>query len=182
MSQDPSHNEREWQIADDGSVFDDPLLDCLVVLAQHHGRPLSHEALRAGLPLTDEGLTPELFVRAAERHGFSARILKRKLTRIDNLLLPAVLILSGKKACILLEIDREGDRLRIVETETGTGEYWVDRAELEQRYLGYAIFVRAEYRFDQRTPDLFKVKTSNWFWGTLGKSWRIYRDVLLASF
>ncbi|OQX31587.1 MAG: type I secretion system permease/ATPase [Candidatus Sedimenticola endophacoides] len=182
MSQDPSHDEREWQIADHGSVFDDPLLDCLVVLAQHHGRPLSHEALRAGLPLTDEGLTPELFVRAAERHGFSARILKRKLTRIDNLLLPAVLILSGKKACILLEIDRKEDRLRIVETETGTGEHWVDRAELEQRYLGYAIFVRSQYRFDQRTPDVFKVKTSNWFWGTLGKSWRIYRDVLLASF
>ncbi len=42
----------------------DPLLDCLVELTRIHGRPSTHAALTAGLPLPDQGLTPSLFVRA----------------------------------------------------------------------------------------------------------------------
>ena len=46
---------------------DDSLLDCLVMLTGIHGCPMSGEALKAGLPLVDNVLTPALFERAAAR-------------------------------------------------------------------------------------------------------------------
>ncbi|HXK58166.1 MAG TPA: ABC transporter transmembrane domain-containing protein, partial [Gammaproteobacteria bacterium] len=46
---------------------------------------------------------------------------------------------------------------------------------------GYTIFVRPRHQFDKRTPSLLKVHSRHWFWGTLFNSWRIYRDVLVAS-
>jgi len=47
---------------------DDSLLECLAILTRLHGRPVSTEALAAGLPLENHRLTPTLFVRAAEAH------------------------------------------------------------------------------------------------------------------
>ncbi len=169
-------------IPKDDSLHDDPLLDCLLILAKHFGRPVSRESSLAGLPLEEGGLTPALLIRAAERLGYSARILKRGLKGIDNLTLPAILLLTNQKACLLLETDYENATAHIIEPESGTGEVWVPLDELKKRYLGFTIFVHSEYRFDHRTPELFQVRSNNWFWGTLFKSWRIYRDVLAASF
>ena len=57
----------------------DPLLDCLVQLTRIHGRPSTHAALTAGLPLPAGGLTPSLFVRAAQRAGFASKLVRRSL-------------------------------------------------------------------------------------------------------
>jgi len=172
----------DWQIPEGESSFDDPLLDCLVVLTKHHDRPLSAEALRAGLPLENARFTPNLFVRAAERAGLSARVLKRPLAKIQNLVLPAVLLLKNRQACLLFNVDESTSKALILEPESGVGEVVVDLAELASRYLGHAIFVRAEHQFDSRSPELFQLSSRHWFWGTLFSSWRIYRDVLVASF
>lgn len=48
-------------------------LECLLALARFHHRQVSPSAFIAGLPLVDGRLTPELFIRAAERAGLSAR-------------------------------------------------------------------------------------------------------------
>lgn len=162
--------------------FDDPLLDCLVLLTQHHHRPISAEALRAGLPLVQNRLTPELFVRAAARGGLSARLVKRPLRRISPLTLPAVLLLEDNQACLLLALDNHNGKVQVVQPESGTGVAEVALAELEPLYTGYVIFVRPEYRFDARAPELLGIRSRHWFWGTLARSWRIYRDVLVASF
>jgi ATP-binding cassette subfamily C protein LapB len=45
----------------------DPLVGALVVLTRLYQRPMTAEALTAGLPLNDQPLTPELMIRAAER-------------------------------------------------------------------------------------------------------------------
>ncbi|MEJ1385775.1 MAG: type I secretion system permease/ATPase [Candidatus Sedimenticola sp. (ex Thyasira tokunagai)] len=177
-----TQESKEWKIPEGGSVHDDPLLDCLLILAKHFGKPVSKESALAGLPLEEGGLTPSLLIRAAERLSYSARILKRRLKGIDNLTLPAILLLANHKACLLLEIDRVNATAHIIEPETGTGEAWVRLEDLKQRYLGFTIFIHPEYQFDRRTPELFQIRSKNWFWGTLSKSWRIYRDVLVASF
>src|SRR5688572_18839980 len=85
---------------------DDSLLECLAILTRLHGRPVSTEALAAGLPLENHRLTPTLFVRAAEAQGYSARVLKRALRRISNLVLPAVLLLKDSRACVVTGINR----------------------------------------------------------------------------
>jgi HlyD family type I secretion membrane fusion protein len=50
----------------------DPLLQSLSILAGLLERPISAEALRAGLPVLDERLAPEMIVRAAHRAGITA--------------------------------------------------------------------------------------------------------------
>ena len=172
----------DWNLGEDSDRHDDPLLDCLMLLAKLHGRPASREGLIAGLPLVENRLTVELFLRSAERADLSARIVKRPLKRITQLQLPAVVLLHNREACILSELSPERDKLRILLPETGAGEKYVTRESLEKIYTGYVIFIRPKFRFDKGThKDLRANLSKDWFWGTILSSWRIYRDILLAS-
>jgi ATP-binding cassette subfamily C protein LapB len=159
----------------------DPLLDCLVELSRIHGRPSTRAALIAGLPLEKGSLTPSLFGRAASRAGLSAKLVRRSLDRIDELLLPAVLMLNGEEACILLGWDEAGENARLLFPETGQGSVSLSRAALAERYTGVAIFCRPHFRFDKRTPQVGEVRLRHWFWGALADQWQVYRDVLGAA-
>ncbi len=159
----------------------DPLLDCLVELTRIHGRPSTRAALVAGLPLENGLLTPSLFWRAAGRAGLSAKLVKRSLDSIDEVLLPAVLMLKGDEACVLLGWDDSGENARLLFPDTGQGSVVMPRAELAARYLGVAIFARPHFRFDKRTPQVGEVKLRHWFWGALADQWPVYRDVLAAA-
>ncbi|HEB97563.1 MAG TPA: type I secretion system permease/ATPase [Sedimenticola thiotaurini] len=171
----------EWGQTGGESTFDDPLLDCLVILTRMEGRPFSHDALRSGLPLVNNRLTPELFIRAADRAGLSARLVRRPLRRISSLVLPVVLLLRGNTACILHGIDRQAGTATVIQPESGAGEIVIGLADLEQEYTGYALFSRPRHQFDERAPELLEIRHRHWFWGPLLRSWRIYRDVLIAS-
>src|SRR5215471_19534945 len=81
---------------------EDALLLCLVIMSRIYGVPKSPTALAAGLPIPPSGITPELFIRAADRIGLSASMAKRKLNAISALLLPCVLILKEGQACVFL--------------------------------------------------------------------------------
>src|SRR5690606_24187962 len=86
-------------------VHDDPLLTCLVELARIHGRPHTGQALVAGLPLgEDNRLSLSLLPRAAARAQLSARLVRRPLSDMPVGLLPALLVLKGGRACLLLEV------------------------------------------------------------------------------
>ncbi|WP_374327117.1 type I secretion system permease/ATPase [Azonexus sp.] len=159
----------------------DPLLDCLVELTRIHGRPGTRAALVAGLPLEKGVLTPSLFPRAAARAGLSAKLSRRPLERIDAVLLPAVLMLHGEEACVLLGWDESGESARLLFPETGQGTVVLGRAELAARYTGIAIFARPHFRFDKRTPQVGEVKLRHWFWGAMADQWPVYRDVLAAA-
>jgi ATP-binding cassette subfamily C protein LapB len=162
-------------------VTHDALLNCLVHLTQQNHRPLSAAALRDGLPLENNRLTPKLFVRAAKRAGFSARIVQRSLQDISSLTLPAVLLLENDDACILQEWHPDTDEVTIIQPDSG-GAHTLSREELESHYTGYAIFCRLEYRFAEQVSRVLDQKEGHWFWGTIWRSSRIYRDVLIASF
>lgn len=162
-------------------AFDDPLLGALVLLAQAHDRPVAPEALVAGLPLQDGRLTVPLLLRAAERAGFSARAVRRSLPSIPSLVLPVILLLQDGQACVLTALDLERGRARILLPEAGGGQQEVALDTLAARYSGQAVFAKPAFRFDGRTPEVLQLPSRHWFWGVIGRSWRIYRDVLLAS-
>lgn len=166
----------------DPDIQDDPLADCLVQLARLHDRPVSRTALTAGLPLVNNRLTVDLFKRAAGRVGMAARVLKRPFKEMTNLELPAVLILKNYRACILVAIDHAEKNVMVLLPETGMGEEKISFGEIEELYTGYAIFVRPKFRKDTQKLEELTQKPKNWFWGTIFSSWRIYRDVLVASF
>ncbi|MCH2219957.1 MAG: type I secretion system permease/ATPase [Dechloromonas sp.] len=159
----------------------DPLLDCLVELTRIHGRPSTRAALVSGLPLQNGVLSPSLFARAAGRAGLSAKVSRRSLERIDEVLLPAVLLLANEEACVLLGRDETGENVRLLFPETGQGTVLMTREALAARYTGVAIFARPHFRFDSRTPQVGEVKLRHWFWGTLSEQWPVYRDVLGAA-
>lgn len=183
MANERAQSSRQpWGVENKGEFNEDPLLDCLVLLTKHHQRPFTADALGAGLPLEENRLTPELFSRAAARAGLSSKLVKRPLNKISNLLLPAVLLLEERQACLLLGIDRARAVARVAFPESGDGESEIELGALTQIYTGYAIFVQAEHRFDERTQEVFDLRGRHWFWGTIAQSWRIYRDVLVASF
>ena len=178
----PKSQEHQWNPGDAEGHSYDPLLSALVLLTRMQNKPFSAEALRAGLPLVDNRLTPNLFVRAAARAGLSAQIVKRPITKITELVLPAVLLLDNEQACILTELNVAENKAKIIEPETGKGEKELGLDELGRHYLGYAIFVRPEYHFDEQANEVEYDHSHHLFWGTLARSWRIYRDVLVASF
>ena len=172
---------QEWRVAPSAIDFEDPLLSCLVTLASLLERPISAEALKAGLPRAAERFTPELAVRAAERAGIEARITSRpKIRDILPVTLPCILLLRGGGACVLLGY-QGSDTAEITIPEGGTGKKTIGLDELQSQYTGYAIFARPEFKFDQRASDIRLAQPRAWFWGTLVKFWPIYSHVLLAS-
>ncbi|KKJ76495.1 ABC transporter [Kiloniella litopenaei] len=172
--------KEEWQV-DPGSVnFEDPLLECVYMLASMMQRPISVEALKAGLPHSDAHFTPDLAVRAAERAGLTARTVRRaKIEDIQPVTLPCIILLKQGGACILLNYTKSGKAS--IAIPEGRGQKEITVAELQEQYTGYAIFARTEYKFDSRASDIQLKKPKAWFWGTLLKFWPIYSHVMLAS-
>ncbi|MDY6993028.1 MAG: type I secretion system permease/ATPase, partial [Pseudomonadota bacterium] len=172
-----------WQNSLSPMTFEDPLLQCLVIMTKLHQKPISAEALKAGLPLENHRLTPELFIRAAERAQFSARLLKRQLTQFSPLQLPAVLLLKDGHACILLKYsDKKKKKVEIILPDSGDGTLELTVKELQTNYSGYALFARPNYTFDARSEERTMPRPKHWFWGTVLKSWPLYSEVIIASF
>lgn len=169
-----------WEIPRrEGVSTHDPLLKCLVLLTRHFNRPFSEETLAAGLPLVDNWLTPELFERAAERAGLAAKVVRRDLGQISPLILPAVLLLNGRRACLLNKVTPEG-ACEIVDPDSG-GVAKTTLTELNSQYSGHAILVREQLRFDSRTEHSAVPRVEHWFWGVVRQAWPLYGEVLLAS-
>jgi len=169
----------------------DPLLECVVIFARLHSRPISVEALVSGLPVEPGADGPELFSigspkglfsRVAARAGFVSRLIHRDLDKLSRLLLPCILVLKGGNACILESIDRKNRRARVIIPEIGEGEEWLDLDLLKQKYLGYAFLLKKEFKQeDSKRHEGMARDSSHWFWGTLRKSRGIFASVLLSS-
>ena len=183
MSQSKKSTDKEnWKLGGDTDTHNDPLLDCIVMLSKVHGHPVSRNVVRAGLPLVNNVLTVELFPRAARRAGLSSRVLRQPLDTINQYTLPAILLLEDRKACVLVDKDPEGETLTVVFSETGIGEEKILREDIEKIYSGFSIFVRPEYKIKEQNIDQQTEAPRSWFWGVLFSSWKMYRDVLVASF
>jgi len=161
-------------------LFDDPLLDCLLLVGKMHDRQLSADALTAGLPLVENRLTPRLFLRAAENARFSARLVRRSIAKIPDLVFPCVVLLKGNRAAVL--VSRSGGDCTVILPETGSGQITLEQKSLEEEYIGTCIFLKPVYAFDARSgEEESNVEAKIWFWGTLWKYRRVYQSVLLAA-
>jgi len=173
-------NAGGWPIRHPDIATDDPLLGSLVALTHLLERPSSPKALTAGLPLADGRLTPDLFPRAAERAGLSARLLRRSLESIDDVLLPCVLLLKNRRAAVLVR-RLDDDRLELLLPETGSGTVEIRGEELRSKYTGYAFFAKPVANFVRHDRELRETAGGHWFWSTILSQWPIYGEVLLAS-
>ncbi|GIU18072.1 type I secretion system permease/ATPase [Shewanella sp. MBTL60-007] len=180
MSASDSKKTEQWTISASQRVIVDPLLDSLVLLTEYFGSPCSSDSLAAGLPMQGHVLTPELLPQAASRAGLAAKLSRKGLNEISPILLPCILLLKDKKACLLREFDIEQDKAVIQLPETG-GEETLSIEELEALYVGYLFLVKQEYRGDMGLDVHLHENKAHWLLQTIKDSAPIYRDALIAS-
>lgn len=176
-----THSTPEWKIPLDAWITDDPLLRCLIILTRLYQHPFSEQTLTAGLPLEDGRLTPELFLRAANRAGLTGRITKRDLADISTMTLPVVMLLKNGMACVATA--RNDARIwTVIQPESDGGEIRISDEELQKSYSGFVIFCRPSFRFDARAHEHVIPQSQHWFWNVFKQSWPLYSEVLIASF
>ncbi len=200
LSVDPANaGSASWTLEADRLSLNLPEIECLRLMAGHYGRRSSTQALIAGLPLGKAGVTPQLFIRAAERADLQARLIERTLEALSIApTLPCILVLSGQQACILWEVKwpekhppkKDPGAAALVHPETtfivefpeteGTRQT-LTLGKLKELYSGYAFFLAPVARADDRVGPAEIDTARDWFWGTLKKSKRIYQEVVLAA-
>ena len=104
------------------------------------------------------------------------------MERINGLLCPAVLILGGSRACVVTSIDAAAEKASVIfpgEMDEGTAELSFET--LRDIYTGYVIYLKPQFKFDERAGADGKRRKGHWFWETLATEKNIYRDVIIAS-
>ena len=162
-------------------VVPDDLLSCLLIVARAHGEVATSDALMAGLPAEHARLTPSLFSRAARRAQLSSQLVYSPLAQLNAALLPAIVLLQGERACVLLGFNADRSQARVVYPELEDAPVDIPLAKLTDDYLGSSIYARPNQRFDARTPVVRIGRHDHWFWGVIAESRPLYRDVLLAA-
>ncbi|MEZ5483437.1 MAG: hypothetical protein R3E73_15180 [Porticoccaceae bacterium] len=174
-------NQKTVKPVDEQKPLSSRLLDCLMQVASIEGVLSSETAIASGLPLIEGDLTPELFVRAANRAGLAAILLDRELDIIPVEVLPAVLVLKDGGGAVLSDIDTELG-YAVVTAPGDQSAHQISLQELQDAYTGHVFYLRKMQQFDSRTPRIHKDKSQHWFWSVIKSSRTIYRDVLIASF
>ena len=174
------------QISANGSASEvlsapDELLSCLLIVVRAYGEVLTRDAIMAGLPAEHHRLTPSLFARAARRARLSSQLVRKDLAHLKDALLPAIVLLHGDKACVLLDFNEDRSAARMVYPELGDAPVPVALDDLEADYTGVSIYIRPSLRFDARAPEVRSGRHGHWFWSVVAESRPLYRDVLLAA-
>jgi ATP-binding cassette subfamily C protein LapB len=174
-----SNMTTNWDLS--SAAKDDSLLASLEIICSMLGRPTSGASLVSGLPMEKGKLTPDNVARAAARAQISAKVVRKQLVDISKHTLPAILLLDGSKACILVNKDEKKNTYEVIFPETGKGSVTLTTQDFKALYSGVAIFLKPMYRYDQRSIDIEIDKPEQWFWGTLKKSWKIYVQVAISA-
>ncbi len=169
-----------WALQAERIAIDNPLVETLRLVAGHYGRRISVASLTAGLPLPPKGITPALFVRAAERADLQAKLVERPLEGIaiaPNM--PCVLALKEHQACIVWAA--KGDKFLVQLPETSDEKVKMTIEQLRSLYTGYAFFIRPTARSDERAGPAEIDTGRNWFWGTFWKNKTLYLEVIISA-
>ncbi len=188
-----------WPLQADRMAIQMPLVECLRLMAGHYGRRASTASLTSGLPIPLDGITPSLFIRAAERADMQAKLVERSLGALSiapNL--PCILSLAHKQACILWgvehpkghepaattnkKVDIHPETQFIVQfPETSDEKQSMSLEQLSALYTGYAFFLRPTARSDERAGPAEIETGQDWFWGTFWKNKTLYTEVVIAA-
>lgn len=144
------------------------------------GRDIGVDTLLAGQALPQDGrLTPKLAEAVVEAQGYRARLTRRTLSDLPVAVLPAVLFLKDRDACVLL--GWTGEQADVIWPSRSDNPISLARDDLEKEYLGHALVMRPEPdRVDSGLEDR-DVPSRHWYWGVVRRFWPDYSQVILAS-
>lgn len=149
---------------------------CLMHLAASQDRPLTRAAVFAEISDPAGYLGVQDALQVAERAGFQAAFGARSLKRLDESLLPAILLLEDDRAVVLHRVTK--GRAVVYDPEMGDRLGEIDPARLERSYTGYAILMRPDHREDVTATD---TTHGHWLWSALAASRWSYIQVVLAA-
>ncbi len=170
--------DQEWRIAEAPL---DPLAAALAEAMRLRGRDIALAALRTGLPLPKDGrLTPELALLAAQAQDFRAMITRRgALADLPEAVLPAILFLKGRDACVLISRGATGVA-EVIWPSRGPEPLTLPLATIEEAFAGHALVLQIDtVRTDADRSAA--AEGQHWFWGAVSRHWPDYVQVILAS-
>ena len=172
----PAKAAADW---DFGSGPIDPLAVAMVEALRRLGYDTGARALVAGIALPADGrLTPARAMAAAEAQGHDARVVRRRIDDLPDAVLPVVLFLEGRDACVLLA--RHGQDVRVLWPARGSDEIDLPKSELAASYAGHALLLRPDAT-TAKAGGTEDAPRQHWFWGTARRHWPDYLQVILAS-
>lgn len=177
-----SDTHSAWPLEAERVSLDDPLMECLAILAASYGRRTTAVALSSGLPIHGSQMaSPAAFVRAADRINMTARMVRRPLKNIiTSPNLPCILVLKGNHACILRGKGPNGGA-EVIYPETPDAPIEIPFNDLQARYRDYAFYVRPRAQLDARSGPRTIESGRDWFWGAIKRHRKIYYEVALAA-
>lgn len=166
----------------DAAKTDAALFHGLSLILERYGEGRKPFEVLSGLPRSGESISLGVLLRALDRAGISARVEKISLPKLARLAKPAILFLSGDHAVLGLGPSHGGKQLTVASLDGTATEKDVPLIKLKPRYLGYAVVIRAGGASIELLGNVPESRQAHWFRRVIFKSWRIYRDVLIASF
>lgn len=157
----------------------DPLASALSHCMRLRGHDVNTAQLIAGLPLDNAGrLTPKEAVRAAEQYGARTNVSRRKLDELPASVLPVVLFLTERDACVLTALD--GNKASVIWHQRSDQPISMDREELEARYAGHVMLLSLPGMAGPER-DVTEKSTRHWYWSVAARFWPDYVQVAVAS-
>ena len=158
------------------------LYDCLDLILKLYNKQKTTQEVLAGLPVVNKSLSLDTFMRATLRVNIVSQVKKLPLKKLLKSPMPALIFLSEDKIVFAVEYLNNEKSIRALSVNGKAEELIIPVNQLQEDYLGYGV------DFSVKKDDVIEQeisqddKSNTWFWNVTFKSWRIYRDVLLASF
>ncbi len=164
-------------------IENDALAHAIGWLTRHHGQERTPESLLTGLPIQGR-VGPDQALRALREAGYNAGLVQRSVAELHHLLLPAVLLLNGGDACVV--VARHAADARRYDIVMPGREHHACSAhedELAAEYTGLALVATPQPRAAGVNAGVEPLHdpATHWLWGTLRRFVPHYRAALLAS-
>ncbi len=130
---------------------------CVAMLCRAFGHDVSMTSIRYAVGTSSDGTTLRGLIRGGDEIGLEMRPIKSSPDRVDTLPLPAIVHWQGNHWIVLHRID--GDKLRVA--DPGRGLRTVSRAELEEKWSGYAALAAPTERLAQAPRGGLDLR---WLW------------------
>ncbi len=154
------------------------ILENISLLTRLLQQPVSYETLSTLTPVSSTGNVDYRVLSEVLTHqGFENHLKERELKSINNLTLPAVLLLRGNRALVLKSIDGDNAVVEVV----GSGPHSVSLELLQKEFLGYVWFIKQKAVTDVRSELPEYRLSKGWFWRVIWRFRRYYYQVVLAT-
>lgn len=159
----------------------DSYLESLQFISKYFEKNISKESLSAGILSQGKMMDLADLIKSASRIGLITKVVDRKLIEISQMALPALLILEANRACVLLDIDLNENKVKVFIPGLG-GETIISLERLEQEFTGKMVLIKNEYQYKNNLHKKLEIENPNhWFIGAIKRNKDIYIRVAIAA-